>query len=88
MVGVVFGPSIASAQLLTLSWIDNSGGQASFIIQRGTSTNGPYSQIAQVPVGVVTYSDTAVSFGTTDCYRDPAAAVPGLTRAVWPEMDP
>jgi len=46
---VILGPSIASAQLLNLSWIDNSGGTASFIVQRGTSTSGPFSQIAQVP---------------------------------------
>ena len=77
MVGIVLGPSIASAQLLNLSWIDNSGCQASFIIQRGTSTSGPYSQIAQLPVGVVTYRDTAVSFGTTYC--DQVAAVSAAT---------
>ena len=34
---VLLGPSIASAQL-NLSWVDNSGGQAGFIIQRGQGT--------------------------------------------------
>jgi List-Bact-rpt repeat protein len=64
-----FGPSIALAQQLSLSWTDNSGGQAGFVIQRGTSTSGPYNDIAQVALGVTSYSDTAVSAGVTYCYR-------------------
>jgi Divergent InlB B-repeat domain len=69
-----FGPSIALAQQLSLSWTDNSGGQAGFVIQRGTSTSGPYAEIAQVSLGVTSYSDTAVSFGATYCYRVAAVA--------------
>jgi hypothetical protein len=77
LVTLVFslGPSIALAQQLSLSWTDNSGGQAGFTIQRGTGTSGPYAEIAQVPVGITSYSDTAVSSGTTYCYR--VAAVEG-----------
>ena len=67
--GVALGPAIAQAQQLTLSWIDNSGGDASFIIQRATSTTGPYSATVQVPVGTTSYSDTAVSLGVTYCYQ-------------------
>ena len=70
-----FGPSIALAQQLSLSWTDNSGGQAGFVIQRGTSMSGPYNEIAQVPLGVTWYSDTAVSAGVTYCYQ--VAAVEG-----------
>ena len=70
-----FGPSIALAQQLSLSWTDNSGGQAGFVIQRGTSTSGPYNEIAQVSLGVTSYSDTAVSAGVNYCYR--VAAVEG-----------
>ena len=70
-----FSPSIALAQQLSLSWTDNSGGQAGFSIQRGTSTSGPYTEVAQVPLGVTSYSDTAVSAGVTYCYR--VAAVEG-----------
>jgi uncharacterized repeat protein (TIGR02543 family) len=73
------GPSIASAQMLSLSWTDNSGGQAGFIIQRSTSTTGPYSQIAQVPAGVTAYSDTAVSLGTTYCYQVAAVDSAGVS---------
>ncbi|MDO8479285.1 MAG: fibronectin type III domain-containing protein [Candidatus Rokubacteria bacterium] len=66
---LVVGPAVATAQQLNLSWVDNSGGQAGFIIQRATGTGGPYTQIGQLPVGVVSYADTAVSLGTTYCYQ-------------------
>jgi hypothetical protein len=69
------GPSIALAQQLSLSWSDNSGGQAGFSIQRGTSTSGPYADLAQVAMGVTSYSDMSVSAGVTYCYR--VAAVQG-----------
>ena len=76
LVTLVFSlaPSIALAQQLSLTWTDNSGGQAGFKIQRGTSTSGPYTEIAQVSLGVTSYSDTAVSLGTTYCYRVAAVA--------------
>ena len=67
--GVIIGPSIASAAQLTLRWVDNSGGQASFIIQRATDTSGTYTQIAQTPLGAVSYSDATVSLGTSYCYQ-------------------
>ncbi len=78
--GIALGPSIASAQQLSLSWIDNSGGQAGFIIQRATSTTGPYTQIAQVSLGVTSYSDTAaLTFGTTYCYQVAAVNTYGIS---------
>jgi Divergent InlB B-repeat domain len=67
--GVIVGPSIASAAQLTLSWVDNSGGQASFIIQRATGTSGTSTQIAQTALGAASYSDATVSLGTTYCYQ-------------------
>src|SRR5262245_16200748 len=70
-------PFIASAAVgLTLTWVDNSGGEASFIVERGTSTAGPYVLLGQVGRGVVTYVDNSVSIGTTHCYR--VAAVNGF----------
>jgi List-Bact-rpt repeat protein len=71
--GVVVGPSAAPAQQLDLSWVDNSGGEAGFIIQRATGTTGTYAQIGQNPPGTVSYTDNAVSLGTTYCYRVAAA---------------
>ncbi len=77
--GVVVGPSIALAQQLNLSWVDNGDGQASFIIQRAPGTTGTYTQIAQVPVGVVSYTDTTVSLGTTYCYQVAAVNSTGMS---------
>ena len=62
-------PSFARAQQLDLSWTDNSGGQAGFIIQRAPAISGPFAQIAQVAAGVVSYTDTTVSSGSTYCYQ-------------------
>ena len=66
---VAVGPAVATAAQLTLSWIDNSDGQASFIIQRATGTTGTYTTIAQTPLGAVSYLDAAVTLGTTYCYK-------------------
>src|SRR5712691_3158684 len=62
--GIVLGSSIASAQL-NLSWVDNSGGQAGFILQRAQGTTGVYGQIAQTLPGVTSYADPTGSPGTT-----------------------
>lgn len=70
---VLLAPSIALAQL-TLSWTDNSGGQAGFMIQRAASTSGPYTEIARVSAGATTYKDATVSTGVTYCYRVAASA--------------
>jgi hypothetical protein len=55
-IAVVPRPSIAPAQLLRLTSTDNSDCRTSFIIQRATSTPGPYIQVVQLAVGVVAYS--------------------------------
>ncbi len=49
------------------------------IIQRAPGTAGPYTQIGQVPPGVVSYTDTAVSLGTTYCYRVAAISNVGMS---------
>ena len=79
LIGMALGPSIASAQQLTLSWIDNSGGQAGFIVQRAIGTTGSYSSIAQTPAGVTTFTDSAVSSGTTYCYQVAATTNAGTS---------
>ncbi|MDO8479283.1 MAG: hypothetical protein Q7W02_24455 [Candidatus Rokubacteria bacterium] len=65
----IVGPSVATTAQLALSWVDNSGGQASFIIQRAVGTTGTYTQIAQTPIGAVSYTDATASVGTTYCYQ-------------------
>src|SRR5215467_4034765 len=79
VLGVIAVPSFAGAQQLSLSWVDNSGGVAAVIIQRAPGTAGPYTQIVQVPPGVISYTDTAVSLGTTYCYRVAAISNGGMS---------
>ena len=57
------------AAQLTLNWVDNSGGTASFIVERKVGTAGTYVRIATTGTGVTTYTDSAVVAGTTYCYR-------------------
>jgi hypothetical protein len=77
--GVVVGPSIAPAQQLDLAWVDNSGGQASFIIQRAPGSTRAFAQIVQVPVGVISYTDTTVTRGTNYCYEVAAVNSAGMS---------
>jgi hypothetical protein len=63
------GPVSSEAAQLTLDWVDNSGGEAAFSIERRAGTAGAYTEIAQQSPGVATYVDAAVIWGTTYCYR-------------------
>ena len=70
LVGIaLFATRNASAAQLTLDWVDNAGGTASFTIERKTDITGTYARIATTPIGTTTYVDTAVVAGTTYCYR-------------------
>src|SRR6266545_409805 len=75
--GAVFTVGAASAAQLTLDWMDNAGGTASFTIERKTGTAGTYSRIATTGIGITTYSDSAVAAGTTYCYRIKASNTVG-----------
>ena len=59
------------AARLTLTWMDNAGGAANFIIERktGAGAGGTYASIARTSTGVTTYVDTTVTAGMTYCYR-------------------
>ena len=57
------------AARLTLTWMDNTGGTANFIIERKTAAGGAYASIARTSTGITTYVDTAVIAGMTYCYR-------------------
>jgi hypothetical protein len=72
-------PQIASASQLRLSWVDNSGGVASFRIQRKTGTAGTYAQLALGGPGLTSYTDTTVVAGTTYCYRVQAYTAAGVS---------
>ncbi len=62
-------PPVADAAQLTLTWVDGSGGQAAFNIERKTGSSGTYARIAQQEAGSVSYIDTTVASGTMYCYR-------------------
>jgi hypothetical protein len=63
-------PSVAPGAQLDLNWVDNSDGQASFIVRRSPDgTAAGYTNIAQLPPGVTSYSDTSVAPDTTYCYQ-------------------
>lgn len=59
----------AVAGQLQLTWVDNSGGQAAFNVQRRVSTDTGYIDLVQQPPGVTGYTDGTVTAGITYCYR-------------------
>jgi List-Bact-rpt repeat protein len=68
----VVAAGMASAAQLTLTWVDNAGGTASFSVERKTVSSGftgTYAQIGTTAMGVTTYVDSAVVAATTYCYR-------------------
>ena len=66
---VLLCPALAFAQShsATLSWTpatqSNGITIASWNVLRGTASGGPYTQLANVPVGTTSYTDTSVSSG-------------------------
>src|SRR5262249_9408926 len=66
---VVFAVGAACATQLRLDWMDNSGGTATFNIERKTGTDGTYAWIATTGTGATSYSDSTVAPGATYCYR-------------------
>src|SRR4029077_7871039 len=59
--------SLAQSHSATLSWTPGTQPDgttiASWNVLRGTTTGGPYTQIANIPVGTTSYTDTSVSSG-------------------------
>jgi hypothetical protein len=74
---IVLVPQIAGAGQLRLTWVDNSGGVASFRIQRKAGTAGTYAQLTLGGPGLTSYTDTTVVAGTTYCYRVQAYTAAG-----------
>jgi hypothetical protein len=60
---------VERAARLTLTWMDNAGGIAKFIVERKTGASGTYAPIATTGTAITTYIDTAVVAGITYCYR-------------------
>jgi hypothetical protein len=60
----------ANTTQVELSWIDNSDGQATYVLQRrATRGNAGFKTIATLDAGTTSYSDTAVNTGWEYTYR-------------------
>lgn len=62
-----------SRSVVTLNWTDNSDNEQSFLIERSTSVDGGYVQIASVNAGVTSFADSTVVKKLTYYYRVRAA---------------
>lgn len=58
-----------STSQINLSWVDNSGGTATFSIERSTTYVTGFTVIASPIAGTTTYNDTGLVAGTTYFYR-------------------
>ena len=61
--------TVASVSQINLSWTDNSTNETGFSVARGTSSTGPWLQIAAVGAGVTSFSNPGLSASTTYFYR-------------------
>jgi fibronectin type 3 domain-containing protein len=59
----------ASATEIDLTWTDNSSNETGFVIQRSTSSSGPFAQVGTVGANLTSYQDTGVSAATTYYYK-------------------
>ncbi|TMP97350.1 MAG: fibronectin type III domain-containing protein, partial [Verrucomicrobia bacterium] len=60
--------SSVSSSRIDLRWQDNSGNESGFVVQRGSSSSGPWSSTS-LSVNVTSYSDTGLNANTTYYYR-------------------
>ena len=61
--------SVVSSSQLNLVWVDHSGIETGFKVERSTSSGSGFSQIGTTAANDVTYSSTGLSSGTTYYYR-------------------
>jgi hypothetical protein len=52
----------AHCVVLTWNWAQGSGGAAtSFLVLRGTTTGGPYTQVGTTPISLLSYTDNSAT---------------------------
>lgn len=59
----------ATTSQINLTWVDNSGNETGFKIERKTGPSGTWSQISTVGAGITTFSSTGLTAGTQYYYR-------------------
>jgi titin len=58
-----------SSTSISLSWVDNSNNETGFRIERGTTSTGPFTELAATSEGVTAYSNKDLTASTTYYYR-------------------
>src|ERR1043166_9462717 len=61
--------AVVSSTQINLSWHDNSSDESGFVVQRGPSASGPWTQIATLGAGATSYANAGLSAGTTYYYE-------------------
>jgi chitodextrinase len=59
----------ASSSQINLTWQDNSNNESGFIVQRASSSSGPWAQIGIVGANVTSCAHTGLTASTTYFYR-------------------
>jgi Divergent InlB B-repeat domain len=59
----------STAGQLTASWVNNTSDAIGLSVERSTGSTGTFTEVTTTGPTVTTYSDPAVSDGTTYCYR-------------------
>lgn len=68
LASVVAAP-VAHAAQLAVSWVDNSGDEDGFLVERRTQGAGTFLPVATVGPNAVAFLDSTVAAGTAYCYR-------------------
>lgn len=60
---------VAHAAQLAVSWVDNSGDEDGFLVERRAQASGTFQPVATLGPNAVALLDTTVAAGTAYCYR-------------------
>src|SRR4029079_12650171 len=59
--------AVSSSQI-NLAWTDNSNNEDSFIVARGTTSGGPYTDITTTAANATSFNNTGLAASTTYYY--------------------
>jgi hypothetical protein len=71
--------SSASSSQVNLSWTDNSNNEDGFKIERSTTGNTNFIEVASVPAGATSYQNTGLAASTSYTYRVRAFNAAGMS---------